>query len=347
MRHIRLLILTLLPAYLACSCSIEKELNRYAQTCEILQPAAHDSFVVGDTILIKSSFSEPEETPFEYKILINDIPVWMTYHYPFDFEWKTHCLQAGSYSIKAIAMDIDSTVAQDAITIVLQNVPGIGSVTDIEGNTYPTMIIGEQCWMAEDLRTTRYPDGSEILQIRDRQQWATQPYNGKSFCYYNFDTIGDPGVYGALYTWSAAVNGSNTGSLDSIPIQGVCPTGWHVPSDLEWQQLEMFLGMPQDQAGLSGWRGTDEGSRLKDLCSGLFGFAYNPGIASGFRALPGSSVYEDGGFTNKNYLSTFWSSTAINCGAWSRKLEKDYTSISRGQGKCRNGFSVRCVKNQY
>ena len=124
-------------------------------------------------------------------------------------------------------------------------------VTDIDGNQYNTVTIGNQVWMAENLKTTKYQNGDEIgtttpatLDISGetspKYQWA---YNGSEA---NVNT------YGRLYTWYAVADERN-----------ICPAGWHVPSDDEWKTLEMFLGMTQEQADGTYWRGTDQGTQIK------------------------------------------------------------------------------------
>jgi uncharacterized protein (TIGR02145 family) len=152
--------------------------------------------------------------------------------------------------------DQDQVQVQDSIFYPVFNPDLIyGSVTDIDSNVYRTIQIGAQTWMAENLKTTRYDDGNAIPNIIDNSLWVTLKtgayrwYNNNKFAYKN--------LYGALYNWYTV----RTGKL--------CPVGWHVPSDDEWKQLEMALGMTQEEAdswgefpGIDG-RGTDQATQMK------------------------------------------------------------------------------------
>jgi uncharacterized protein (TIGR02145 family) len=112
------------------------------------------------------------------------------------------------------------------------------TVTDYDGNVYNTITIGNQTWMAENLRVTKYPNGTPIPLATDNIAWANLEDNGTddAYCYYNNNASGEANTYGALYTWAAAM-GDNAVSSSSNPsgVQGVCPNGWHLPSDDEWK----------------------------------------------------------------------------------------------------------------
>ena len=114
------------------------------------------------------------------------------------------------------------------------------TVTDIDNNTYRTVKIGNQVWMAENLKTTHYPDGREIRQITSSSYWANLSNNNTAdfFCYYFNNMSGEKDIYGTLYTYAAAM-GDNAVSSNRNPsgIQGVCPSGWHLPSEGEWEEL--------------------------------------------------------------------------------------------------------------
>jgi len=180
-----------------------------------------------------------------------------------------------------------------------------------DGHIYKWVGIGSQVWMAENLN---FDTGSG--------SWV------------NDDNSANADIYGRLYDWETACD--------------VCPDGWHLPTDDEWKTLEMYLGMSQADANLTGWRGTDEGGKLKetgtiDWCSPNTG-ATNE---SGFSALPGGFFnnlhrYCDG----KGWRGSFWSSTEYDSGnAWGRKLGCDLSEVGRnGYGKG-NGFSVRCIRD--
>ncbi len=128
--------------------------------------------------------------------------------------------------------------------------PAAGTVTDNDGNVYHTVAIGKQVWMAEDLKTTKYNDGTPIPLVTDGTAWVN--LNTPGCCWYNNDADTYKATYGALYNWYAV----NTGKL--------APAGWRVASDADWKTLEMSLGMTQTQADSTDYRGTDEGGKLKE-----------------------------------------------------------------------------------
>lgn len=190
--------------------------------------------------------------------------------------------------------------------------------------------------MAENLKATKYGDGIAIYHVTDNSAWAKlgNKDTDKAYCFYNNDeSLG----YGALYTYAAATNGDNIGTK----VQGVCLTGWHLPSDAEWKTLEMELGMSQSDADNTGSRGTTEGTKLKATTGW-----YNNGNGTdevGFSALQGgyrgSSDFSDGN-------ARFWTSTEGNAaGAWERMLYSDRSDIGRGNYGKSLGNSVRCIED--
>ena len=206
-----------------------------------------------------------------------------------------------------------------------------GTVTDIDGNVYQTVTIGTQEWMAENLKVTHYRNGDAIPTVTDNAAWAALTTG--AYCEYNND-VNNVATYGRLYNWNAVADSRN-----------IAPAGWHVPADAEWKQLEMYLGMSQVQADATGWRGTDEGGKLKE--AGTTHWASpNTGASneSGFSALPGGSRYS-GGYIYMGSNTYLWSSTEYNSGyAWNRFLDCNHSEIYRSSNNKQLGFSVRCVR---
>lgn len=212
------------------------------------------------------------------------------------------------------------------------------TVTDIDGNIYNTVTIGTQVWMVENLKTTKYNDGSAIPNITDNTAWAalTTP----AYCWYNNDATANKSTYGALYNWHAV----NTGKL--------CPSGWHVPTDADWQKLEIYLGLSPDLADSTERESnpTNEGSRLAGN-AGLWSnglLESNAGFGSiGFNALPGGARSpEDGTFKNINILGVWWTATVISDDkAWCRVLWSHLIFIDRDEDPKGVGMSIRCVKD--
>ena len=203
-----------------------------------------------------------------------------------------------------------------------------GSLTDIDGNIYKTIVIGTQTWMTENLKTTKYHDSEDIPQIIEPTDW--NDLSAPGFCYY----LNDPGkyknIYGALYNWHAV----KTGKL--------CPAGWHVPADTEWSTLTTFLG-GESIAGSK--------SMETDTMHWIFS---SPEItnSSGFTALPGGWRFSSGGnFSELGYEGYFWSSTDYYdtsydyYGAWMRTMYAGTEGCGRGYANKAMGYSVRCVKD--
>ncbi len=207
-------------------------------------------------------------------------------------------------------------------------------LTDINGNTYHIVKIGDQWWMAENLKVTRYSDGDSIPNVTDNSEWTG--LSTGAYCAYNNDTS-YVDTYGLLYNWYAVDDSRN-----------IAPEGWHVPTDEEWKQLEMHLGMSQSEADDTGYRGTDEGGKLKEVGNEHWN-SPNTGATneSGFSALPGGSRhYYHGTFTNIGYSGYWWSSTEYSSArAWYRSLTFHRSDVYRYYGNKRPGFSVRCVRD--
>ena len=225
---------------------------------------------------------------------------------------------------------------------------GFTTVKDIDGNVYQTIKIGSQIWMAEDLKVTHYPNGDPIPNVIDNTAWVNLEDNNTddAYCFYNNDNNTD---YGALYTYAAAI-GDNW-ERDNNPKQGICPDGWHLPTDEEWKSLEIYLGMTQEQADASGWRGDDEGGKLKETGTTHWN-SPNSGAdnSSEFTALAGGTrYYSNGNFAELGVIGHWWSATDIESGkAFHRALRYNETGVYRnntGYAKS-NGYSVRCVKDE-
>lgn len=199
-----------------------------------------------------------------------------------------------------------------------------GTMTDQDGNTYKTVTIGTQTWMAENLRTTKYNDGTGIRFVFDDYRWGTLTTGAYCNCLnsYNNETIA---TYGRLYNWYAV----NTGKLS--------PKGWHVPTDAEWTTLIDYLG------------GADvAGGKLKETGTTHWN---SPNIGAtnetGFTALPGGARV-NGAYNDVGYYGDWWSATEsyIPGNAWLREVYYDYSIVYRlNYFTKQTGLSVRCVKD--
>lgn len=189
------------------------------------------------------------------------------------------------------------------------------TVSDVDGNEYRTVEIGGRLWMRDNLNAENTAVG--------------EPAGGA--CYENEPANCD--TFGRLYTWYEIMNGSSEACA-----QGICPEGWHVPSDEEWKELEVALGVsPREADWSNSWRGTDQGTRM------------SVGGGSGFDFLEAGRSEGDGYFGWKHGTAYFWTSTEYaddTSKAWRRCLSNSKATIGRWNTFPKTyGFSLRCIKD--
>ena len=209
------------------------------------------------------------------------------------------------------------------ITLAFKSVSAqdIGNLADLEGNNYKTVKIGNQIWMAENLRATKFNDGKPIPEVKEKSEWNILSTPG--YCWYNNDTSYKK-IYGALY------NGY------TVNTKRLCPTGWHVSSDAEWTTLVELIG-GKDAAG----------KKLKEPGT-IHWSEPNSGATneSGFTALPGGTRYANGIFFSQKdigYWWTFTGTTVLN--GWYRSMYYSNSVVDKNFHDSTDGFSVRCVKD--
>jgi uncharacterized protein (TIGR02145 family) len=199
--------------------------------------------------------------------------------------------------------------------------PGQNTVTDIDNNVYPTVTIGTQTWMAKNLQTTKYNDGSQIPRISDDVTWINMVTG--AYCYYGNDSA-SYADYGPLYNWVAVKTGK------------ICPTGWHVPSDAEWTILEEYLGGYLVAGGALKESGTAHWASPNTAASN----------SSGFTALPGGMRSgNSGSFESIKSSGTWWTTTADTVFVQARQMVYIAAGVSTIYIKERHGCSVRCLKD--
>jgi uncharacterized protein (TIGR02145 family) len=198
------------------------------------------------------------------------------------------------------------------------------AVTDYDGNIYQTITIGSQIWMQTNLKSLHYSDGTVISEV-----WS----------YKNSDSLA--GIYGRIYSWKAAMRGAASSDLIPSGIQGVCPSGWHLPSSSEWSILsnryggEFQAGAKLKEAGSAHWDSPNTGATNE----------------SGFTALPGGFHYQpEGGFGVMGATGGWW--TSYNSGGYVYSIymsnENTYAiqfGSYMGPGYSYNDMSVRCLKD--
>ena len=224
--------------------------------------------------------------------------------------------------------------------------PGTATVTDYDGNTYSTVQIGDQCWMRENLRTTHYANGNTIPLGVNTSTSSTIAYR-----FYPNSNESNVPTYGYLYNWPAVMGGSASSNSNPSGVQGICPTGWHVPSHSEWTQLINYV------SGQTAYVcGNNSNNIAKALASTTYWMNSNESCAvgntpadnnaTGFAAIPADRTHSSilGNF------AYFWSSTEESDGdndAYDLSLCYSDAHVSNVYADFKLfGFSVRCLRNQ-
>jgi uncharacterized protein (TIGR02145 family) len=214
----------------------------------------------------------------------------------------------------------------------------IKKVTDIDGNIYHYITIGNQIWMTENLKTTRYRNGDPIpTGLSDADWYGT---TSGAYVIYNNDNINND-IFGKLYNWYAVADSRH-----------LCPTDWHEPSDAEWTILETYLikngygfggggnNIAKSMAATSGWN--------ESTLAGSVGNNQASNNSSGFTALPGGFIHYKGLFDYIGYIGFWWSSSECESGSnnsWSRYLQNNSVDLNDNQYDKHKGLSVRCIKD--
>jgi len=223
------------------------------------------------------------------------------------------------YYVRAYATNIAGTAYGSQISFITQQTSP-GTVSDVDGNIYSTVTIGNQEWMAKNLKTTKYNDGTSIPLEIGSAEWGA--LITPAYCWYE-NSVTTYGTYGVLYNWYAV----NTGKL--------CPIGWHVPSDAEWTTLTTYLGGESVAGGklkaTTQWNSPNTGATNE----------------TGFTALPGGLRYYGGGaFSSIGFDGNWWSSTGTSTPfAWPRGISYNFSNVYNPNYSKRSGFSVRCLRD--
>ncbi len=212
--------------------------------------------------------------------------------------------------------------------------PASGTVQDYEGNTYNYATIGSQVWMTENIKSKKYSDGTSLVDGTSAGDISDDITTKYYFAYDNNES--NVSTYGRLYTWAAAMNGASSSAINPSNVQGICPNGWHLPSDDEWTELTTFLGGisvaggKMKEPGTTHWNSPNTGANN----------------SSGFTALPGGYRYYHGAFHHKGNYAHWWSATQVDAtSAWHRVLDYSNGDALRDYANKESGFSVRCLRN--
>lgn len=253
-----------------------------------------------------------------------------------------------TYSSKGtfdVSLTVTNSAGSNSVTMygyIIVSRPDItgqtGILSDSDGNIYNWVGIGQQAWMVENLKTTKYNDGSDISLVTNDYVWDHLTTPG--YCWYNNNETNYKDTYGALYNWYTV----NTDIL--------CPVGWHVPTDAEWTELENYLiangynydgttlgdKIGKSLASTSGWETSSE--------VGNVGNDQSDNNTTGFSALPGGTRFLVGDFKSVGHIGMWWSSTEFSVYlAGYRILSYNHCDLERGGMDKDLGFSVRCLRD--
>jgi uncharacterized protein (TIGR02145 family) len=244
-----------------------------------------------------------------------------------------------TYYVRAYATNSVGTEYGNEVTFATSAVyTNCGTVTDVDGNTYNSVTIGTQCWIQENLKTTRYRNGDPIPTTLSDVDWYST--TSGAYVIYNNDNTNDD-IFGKLYSWYAVVDSRH-----------LCPTDWHEPSDAEWTILETYLtnngygfggggnDIAKSMAATSGWH--------ESSLAGSVGNDQTKNNSSGFAALPGGFLHYKGLFDYLGHIGFWWSSSEGESGsdnAWSRYLKYDSLYLNNTLYDKHKGLSVRCIKD--
>jgi uncharacterized protein (TIGR02145 family) len=242
--------------------------------------------------------------------------------------------------------ELTFTTLAAAVPVDGQPCPGAPTLTDYDGNVYNTVQIGNQCWMKENLRTTHYSDGTAIPAGTTAS--SSSPY------YYDYSSSSLPlTLRGYFYNWPAVMHGESSSQANPSGVQGICPTGWHVPSDAEWTQLTNYVSSQSDYvcgsvtsriakalAGTTGWTSSSTSCAV--------GNNQSTNNTTGFSALPAGyfSGIGGGGVCYTGTLANFWSTTQFNYNNISYlNMQHNSGYLDYGSYSAGFGCSVRCLRN--
>ena len=224
--------------------------------------------------------------------------------------------------LEDVGFDDDAVELVYPINIGTLNFPHT-NIVDGDGNIYTSVIIGTQEWLVENLRTTKYNNGVDILHAPSNANWQTAGNNSTpAYCWYNNNQAAYEIPYGAMYNWFTVQNGN------------LCPVGWHVPNDTEWTTLKNYLGGSpaggaMKEAGTTHWNSPNTGATN----------------SSGFTALPGGRRESDGQFFVLGMGGSYWSITPTGTSAKYWFMNYVESTLWNLQHPKKYGFSVRCIKN--
>jgi uncharacterized protein (TIGR02145 family) len=327
------LLVTVSFAITLSGCKKEENQNQLP-TCNISYPQNGDIIIHGTSVTVSAEAEDSDGSIAEVNFYVDGVSKGSVSSFPYNYEWNTTDETTGNHIIKIIAYDNDGSTISNSVGVILTE-----TVTDIDENIYKTVTIGTQVWMAENLKTTKYNDGTEIPHVSSDIDWFD--LNGPAYAWYGNSPL-NKDVYGALYNWY------------TVNTYKVCPTGWHVPTDDEWTKMENYLinngynfdGTTTDNKiakamilpnRWSSHTGTGTGGNTD--------YSAKQNV-TGFSALPSGYRYNYGFFDYEGDYGLWWSATeSDSSNAWHRILSYNNAAVIRYDNYKKYGYSVRCIKD--
>lgn len=333
--YFRFNIILLIILLLFTSCNKNEVKDSF---CEISFEVQTDQFYMGCTIPISVKAGESTNKETQVQLIINDQDMGFVSAAPYIFYWNTGDTDVGNQTIKAIYITPENEKVTDEhyLNLLEVSVNCSDELMDIDGNIYPVVQIGNQCWMQTNLKVTHYPDGETLIDGVDSLVGGLPNELPGWYFAYNRDS-NHVQSYGYLYTWVTAMKGNTAADDNTGPIQGICPDGWHVPNEYEWRALIDFSGGIE----IAGDKLKDPG--VNDWINSLSSITGN-----GFNALPGGCRVSDGSYIEEGSNAYFWTATeTIPNHAYHIYLNNNNskTAMLGHQDSKRFGYSVRCVKD--
>ncbi|MBL7104347.1 MAG: hypothetical protein ISS18_08445 [Bacteroidales bacterium] len=281
------------------------------------------------------SCSDPDGDALTYNIYFGtetNPPLIQTIH-PDTFYFPGILLYDTTYYWKIVAYDIHWDSTEGPVWNFTTKSFSCGEVLidERDGQSYNTVQIGDQCWLAENLNIGTRIDG--VNNQTDNQII-------EKYCYNDIEDSCD--VYGGLYQWNEMMQYTTIQG-----VQGICPSGWHLPTDTEWCTLENEVDAGTVSCSATGWRGIDAGGNLKETDTTHWS-SPNTGAtnSSGFTALPSGYRGTGGDFLILTLVTNFWASSESGSNAWGRDLDYTVAQVRRLNHAKTYGFSVRCLKDE-
>ncbi|MBE0661419.1 MAG: fibrobacter succinogenes major paralogous domain-containing protein [Bacteroidales bacterium] len=308
------------------------------------------SYIIGQGVTVYGKFADIEWEQGPYFIKTEVDPLGGT-DYNIIGTSQIHCVPFSFVSNQSLGLrlrdanDIQYQIVVDTMGNLQANriigtpCPSTPTVTDIDNNVYNTLLLGDQCWMQENLKTTKYRNGTDIV-YPGSNNVAWQNNQSGAYAWYENDVLMKE-KYGALYNWHAVNNPD-----------GICPEGWHVPDDEEWMQLVGFIGSHMEPNGdhLKSCRQVD--SPLGGDCNTTEHPRWNSHEIHygtdeyGFSGLPSGCRSDEGFYWYRGMRGIWWSTTEDQeWSAWVHCLWYKYGLIDRYNGDKKFGYSVRCLRD--